>query len=63
MLLRRHYRSSGFTLIELLVVIAIIGLLAAVVLSSLSDSRQNALNARAVAEMRDIHVSMEVLAN
>ena len=40
-----HTRSRGFTLIELLVVIAIIGILAAVILPSLTTSRGKSSNA------------------
>jgi len=38
--------KKGFTLIELLVVIAIIGILASVVLTSLSSSREKAMDAK-----------------
>ena len=46
--------SSGFTLIELLVVIAIIGLLAGIIMASLSTSRKKGTDARRSADLYQI---------
>lgn len=46
--------SKGFTLIELLVVIAIIGLLAAIIIPSLTASLRAARRARAMSQIQDL---------
>lgn len=51
--------NRGFTLIELLVVISIIGILAAVVITSLSSTRHSAFEARAQMEIRSFATAMQ----
>ncbi len=50
----------GFTLIELLVVIAIIGILASVVLGSVSSARAKARDARRASDIKQISLALEL---
>ncbi|MCU0653338.1 MAG: type II secretion system GspH family protein [Candidatus Pacebacteria bacterium] len=56
-------KDKGFTLIELLVVVAIIGLLASMVLVSMTDSRAKARDSRRLTDFRSIIPSMESVMN
>jgi prepilin-type N-terminal cleavage/methylation domain-containing protein len=53
-------RARGFTLIELLVVVAIISLLSAVVITSLSTTRDRARDTNRVQEMKQIQTALEL---
>jgi type II secretion system protein G len=52
--------NIGFTLIELLVVISIIGLLASVVLVSLSSARQKSRVAKRLTDLKQVQTALEL---
>jgi len=56
-------KKKGFTLIELLVVIAIIGILASIVLVSLSGAKARAKDARIQSDMNQIRSTAEMFYN
>lgn len=55
--------TRGFTLIELLTVIAIIGVLATIVMVSLSLARQKTRDARRVSDIKNIQLALEEFYN
>jgi prepilin-type N-terminal cleavage/methylation domain-containing protein len=52
--------SKGFTLIELLVVIAIIGILASIILASLSTAQAKGRDARRISDIKQIQLALSL---
>ena len=55
-----NIRNRGFALLELLVVIAIIGILSAIVIASLNDSRRKSRNVSVVEQVHQYHKALEL---
>ena len=55
--------KKGFTLIELLVVLAIIGLLASIILASITNARERARSARTKEELQQLDTALELYAS
>ena len=62
--LARSYRHSltGFTLLELFAVVAVFGLLASIVLASLTSARSKARDARRISDLRQIATALALYA-
>ena len=57
------HKNKGFTLAELLIVIAVIGILSAMIVVNISDSRRKARDAKRIADLKSIQTAVELYAN
>lgn len=57
---KKNKKQSGFTLIELLVIISIIGLLASIVLTSLSSARAKGRDAKRIQDLKQMDTAIQL---
>jgi prepilin-type N-terminal cleavage/methylation domain-containing protein len=63
MVFKKKDSGLGFTLIELLIAIAVIGVLAAVILSNLSNQQKKARDAKRKADLNDVRNALQLYYN
>jgi len=60
MLIKSEQQNKGFTLVELLITVAIVGILSAVVLTSMSGARNKAKDGRRISDIKQIQLALEL---
>ncbi len=60
MIVKKEKQKNGFTLVELLITVAIIGILSAVVLTSMSGARNRAKDGRRISDIKQIQLALEL---
>ena len=59
--IRAAWNDDGFTLIELLIVIIVLGILAAIVVFAVGNTRKDAVAASCATDLKSIHLSAEAM--